>query len=281
LVIGESIVPLLQIAEIFGQDVAQAGKKDRASRDTKFCPFRNSACTKGGKTDPLGVCSFADAKQATTVCPVRFREGDRLFQHVGALAFGPGAHFRVIPEFRLLRIPGTNKKIGKIDYLLALLDKDENAVDFAALEVQSVYISGRSIKPAFKKYLKMGKITDDSLRRPDFRSSAQKRLMPQLTLKVPVFRRWGKKFFVAVDEMFFKNIPPMNPVSPDSSEVTWLVYPFRLQTGGGYALGTPKIVYTIWDDVLSALREGEPPEKAEVLAELDSKRNRKRTAFKT
>ncbi len=265
----------MQIAEVFGQDVQQTRTLDRAARDTKHCPFRNSPCTKGGRVRPLGICSYADATSATTVCPVRFREGNQIFLDAGRLAFGKGARIKVITEFRLLRIPETKRKIGKIDYLLAKLDKDGKPVDFAALEVQSVYISGKSIKPAFNQYLATGEITNESLRRPDFRSSAQKRLMPQLTLKMPVFRRWGKKFFVAVDDAFYRALPPIKPTSAGNSEVTWLVYPFQRKTTGGYTLGEPKIIYTQWDEVLSALREGEPPEQPEVLSEIALQRDRK------
>jgi hypothetical protein len=161
------------------------------------------------------------------------------------------------------------------------LDGGGNVTDFAALEVQSVYISGDSIKPAFNRYLATGALTNQSLRRPDFRSSAQKRLMPQLTLKVPVFRRWGKGFFVAVDEMFFKALPlaGVRQVSPGNAEVTWVIYPFGRQPSGGYTLGDPRIVHTQWDDVLSALREGEPPEQGEVLSEIASPKNRNRPVF--
>jgi len=272
---------VLQIAEVFGQDVKQTSLLPRAKRDSKWCPFRKSSCTKGGKNEPLGICSFGDASRATTVCPVRFREGNRLFVDVGRLAFGTGMRVIAVPEFRLLRIPETKRKIGKIDYLLARLDDEGIPADFAALEVQSVYVSGKSIKPAFNEFLETGALTSGSSRRPDFRSSAQKRLMPQLTLKVPVFRRWGKRFFVAVDEMFFDAMPAMKTVSPDNAEVTWLVYPFTRAKKGGYSLGEPKIACTLWDDVLMALREGEAPERAEVFAELASKRNRERTVFVT
>ncbi len=267
---------VLQIAEVFGQDVAKTLTLPREQRDTKWCPFRGSACTKGGKNDPLGICSFGDSKRATTVCPVRFREGDRLFLDVGRLAFGSGSRIVAVPEFRLLRIPGTGRKIGKIDYLLGQLDEKGTPIDFAALEVQSVYISGQSIKPAFNEFLNTGALSLADSRRPDFRSSAQKRLMPQLTLKVPVFRRWGKRFFVAVDQMFFDAMPPMKTVSAGNAEVTWLAYPFTRASPNGYTLGEPRVICTLWDDVLTALREGEAPEPSEVFKELASERNRNR-----
>ena len=104
------------------------------------------------------------------------------------IAFGDHAEYAVVPEVRVLEVErrGRKKKIGKVDFLLVKIESGE-AVDFAALEVQAVYISGRSIRPSFDSYMRDGKLDSDSKRRPDFRSSAQKRLMPQLALKIPIF----------------------------------------------------------------------------------------------
>ncbi len=154
------------------------------------------------------------------------------------------------------------------------------ATDFAALEIQSVYISGLSIRPAFNQYLAEGVLTEDALRRPDFRSSAQKRLMPQLALKVPIFRRWGKRFFVAVDSTLFDTLPRMRTQTAGNSEVTWLVYRFGRQSDGGYRMEDPIVRHALWDDVLEALREGRPPERDELLHEL-SKQVGKRRVLRT
>ena len=42
----------------------------------------------------------------------------------------------------------------------------------------------------------------NAVRRPDWRSSSAKRLMPQLQIKAPTLRRWGTKLAVAVDMPF-------------------------------------------------------------------------------
>lgn len=63
-------------------------------------------------------------------------------------------------------------------------------------------------------------------RRPDWRSSSAKRLMPQLQIKAPVLRRWFKKLAVSVDRPFFEAIggASKNP-SQDLNEgdIIWLV----------------------------------------------------------
>ncbi|MCE0522646.1 MAG: hypothetical protein LV480_07020 [Methylacidiphilales bacterium] len=261
---------VLQISEVFGNDTSQS--LDVEIRRKAWCPFRNSPCTKQGKTNPLGICSYSDGNRATCVCPIRFQEGGNLFIDVGRLAFGPSQKIMVAPEFRLLRIPSKkNKKIGKVDFIITRLDAGGKPIDFAALEVQAVYISGHSIRPAFDHFLTTGNLNEDSKRRPDFRSSAQKRLMPQLSLKVPIFRRWGKKFFVAVDAAFFDALPPLKTVSADNAEITWLVYPFARKAHGGFSMGKPVIHHTLWDDVLTSLREGEAPDRSELLEEISAR----------
>jgi len=233
------------------------------------CPFRGNDCAKGNKTDPLGICSLTEGRIATVVCPVRFLEGGIMFHDAAKIAFGKGVKCVAVPEVRVLEVlrGGKRKKIGKVDFLLTHIVENK-AVDFAALEVQAVYISGATIRPAFNHYIQTGELLDDGKRRPDFRSSAQKRLMPQLALKVPIFRRWGKRFFVATDSTFFSELPPMNPQSSGNSEVTWLNYDFERQREGGYKMQSPNVVHTLWDDVETALREGRAPEKSELLVQL-------------
>jgi hypothetical protein len=186
-----------------------------------------------------------------------------------------------VPEVRVLEVErGAKKqKIGKVDYLLVHL-REGAAVDFAALEVQAVYISGTTIRPAFDRYIEFGELAEDGKRRPDFRSSAQKRLMPQLALKVPIFRRWGKRFFVAVDTTFFAELPALKGQSAGNGEVTWLVYDFKRGHEGGYFMGSPEVAHTLWDDVEHALREGVAPEKSEMMAQL-TKAARKFTPFES
>ena len=269
---------LLPIAEIFGHSIDDHTAVARQDRVNRHCPFRNEACTKGSANDPLGVCSLSDGKSLAIVCPVRFIEGGRVFKDVGRLAFGPGVRIIAAPEVRILRVtrPQTGARqrehrVGKVDYLVARLDHQGRPTDFAALEVQAVYFSGGSLRHAFGGYMRTGQLPKGSERRPDWRSSAQKRLMPQLGLKIPVFRRWGKKFFVAVDSHFFGALPAMRTVDGlANSEVTWLVYPFA-KARVGYAIGDPNLAYTTWDDVLTALREGVAPDPAEILAEIRRK----------
>lgn len=262
---------LLSVAEIFDHSVADNSEHAKERREQKLCPFRSERCNKGNLNNPLGICSFTDGQEAGVVCPTRFIEGGRIFTDVGRASFGAGANVLVAPEIRILRM-GNGRRIGKVDYIIAKLGADQQVVDFAALEVQAVYFSGGGIRPAFDQFLKTGQFSADSRRRLDYRSSAQKRLMPQLNLKVPVFRRWGKRFFVAVDSLFFANLPTFKTVSSiENSEITWLVYSFA-KTKHGFQMQPPKLFFTLWEDVLTALREGQEPTPAEIMAEITAKR---------
>ena len=135
----------LDISEVFGHDVNDHSADGKRDRQRMWCPFRDSKCTKG-ETTSSGICSFGDEQEATSVCPVRFLEGHRIITDAGRIAFGEGKKIVALPEMRLLRVPGTGKRIGKIDFLIALLDSRGQPTDFAALEVQAVYISGKSVR---------------------------------------------------------------------------------------------------------------------------------------
>lgn len=266
---------MMEVAEIFGYDYADQSEDAWIARNAKHCRFRDSPCTKSGILDPLGICTLSNGHRAAALCPVRFLEGNRIFRDAAAIAFGPGATIAIFPEIRILEIePLTDseraRKIGKVDFLIAKIE-DNHVIDFAAVEVQAAYFSGRSLKPAFNIFLNEGHFgSENTQRRPDFRSCAQKRLVPQLQLKIPVFRRWGKKFFVVVDSEFFGSLPHFPVTSPSNSELTWLAYPLEKQSAK-FALGEPVIAYSQWDVVQNSLREGEPPDPDEIVKELETK----------
>jgi len=92
-----------------------------------------------------------------------------------------------------------------------------------------VYFSGKGIPSDFEILLTdNGEKAPDptEFRRPDWRSSSAKRLMPQLRIKAPTLRRWGTKSAVAVDLPFFEAIngPTAKPShDPDDGDIIWMV----------------------------------------------------------
>lgn len=271
------------ISEVFGHGIQIQSEQAWADRNAKHCSFRDSPCTKSSIKNPIGICSLSTGKEAAALCPARFLEDDRIFTDAANQAFGAGVRFGVFPEVRILKLPdagknGADRKIGKVDFLLGKIENGQ-VVDFCAVEVQAVYFSGTTIRPPLEYYLKHRELDiANSERRPDFRSSAQKRLVPQLQLKVPVFRRWGKKFFVVVDTQFFRALPLFSRTTAGNSELTWLNYPIQKSSSGSYKLEGPEIIFSEWEDVINALREGVPPDPSEIIGELEKKlrNNRKR-----
>ncbi|MFM9852347.1 MAG: NotI family restriction endonuclease [Sphingomonadaceae bacterium] len=265
----------MNIAEIFGHGIGDHTDTAWADRKEKRCRFRDGPCNKSSKTDPIGICSVSDGVAAASLCPVRFLEDGRIFRDAARIAFGESVSFAIFPEIRILQVPdpkksGKLKKIGKVDFVLGRIDGG-SVTDFYAVEVQAAYFSGTETRSALKHFIanrSFGAL--DTFRRPDFRSSAQKRLIPQLQLKVPVFRRWGKKFFVVVDSQFFRSLPEFRATTSANSELTWLVYPLARQ-GEVYQMQDVQPAFTQWADVETSLREGDAPDPSEIIGELQLK----------
>lgn len=265
----------MNISEVFGHGIGDHTEAAWTDRNERRCRFRDGPCNKSSKTDPIGICSVSDGEAAASLCPVRFLEGGRIFRDAARLAFGPSSSFAIFPEIRILQVPdpkksGKLKKIGKVDFVLGRIENG-SVTDFCAVEVQAAYFSGTETRSALKHFIanqSFGIL--DTFRRPDFRSSAQKRLIPQLQLKVPVFRRWGKKFFVVVDSQFFRSLPEFRTTTPANSELTWLVYPLA-RLGEVYQMQDVRPAFTEWADVETSLREGRAPDPSEIIGELQLK----------
>lgn len=119
--------------------------------------------------------------------------------------------------------------VGRIDSVL--VHPDLTYLRWCAVEMQAVYFSGPALSddyPLFVDPDTLGIPFPGKIRRPDYRSSGPKRLMPQLQIKVPTLRRWGKKMAVVVDEAFFASLGRMDNVSDVSnSDIAWFIVGFE------------------------------------------------------
>ncbi|MXZ87637.1 MAG: hypothetical protein F4Z07_02145 [Dehalococcoidia bacterium] len=75
------------------------------------------------------------------------------------------------------------------------------------------------------------------VRRPDWRSSSAKRLMPQLQVQVPLLRRWRSKTAVAVERPFLEALggaseEPSHDL--DAGDVIWMVPELVAGGSGSY-----------------------------------------------
>ena len=160
------------------------------------------------------------------MCPHRFAEHDLIPLWLAEI--GGFDDVYVATEVPFMRDPTTRRPAGRIDLVLASDPAASHWYGLYGLEVQAVYFSGDGMRPDFERLL-----TDDAprppqpgKRRPDWRSSSAKRLMPQLQVKTPTLRRWGKKLAVAVDLPFFEAIggkseDPSHDIN--DGDIIWLV----------------------------------------------------------
>ena len=96
-------------------------------------------------------------------------------------------------------------------------------------------------------------------RRPDFRSSGPKRLMPQLQVKVPTISRWGKKMAVVIDKAFWESLSEMRETKDLSNcEIVWFVVSFDAAKDGRFSLRPDAIHYTTLSNAVEGLTGGTP-----------------------
>lgn len=234
----------LGIAEWYGEPITRMTPERRrelaqaalGKAPAPTCPFQTGdvPCRKPG-----GVCSqrsyrpytrdyFADrigrpVGQIITMCPKRFEQDGVLHQWLAKIVGFKSVY--IAPEVPFMRNPETSREAGRIDLVLS---GDDAASDWYGLEIQAVYFSGKSMTPDFQLLAEdNGQLPPGptTLRRPDWRSSSAKRLMPQLMVKIPTLRQWGKKMAVAVDTAFFEAIGGNTPYpSHDLNEgdILWL-----------------------------------------------------------
>ncbi len=281
------------IGEWYGHSYLGLTRDERqnlaTSRDAQVCPFRigGGACTKKG-----GVCSFRlyeesqgsafpvsnDEDGLRVLCPRRFEEEMAIFQWVGETVLGT-SNPRIATEIGFLRAQDGKSNVGRIDMVLANQESDSTAFDWCALEIQAVYFSGRSMSEEFRNIINH---PGDSPpfpshhRRPDYRSSGPKRLMPQLQIKVPTLRRWGKKMAVVVDRHFFKSLGDIEVVDDLSSgDIAWFTVDFEQDVSGRRFKLVPDDVHvTTLERATEALTGGTPVTLPEFELDIRSKLDR-------
>lgn len=143
-----------------------------------------------------------------TICPQRFVQNLTAFRAIGKTVLGTDSPI-LISETPFLGQAGgseedSTRKAGRIDWILVRPDSlNAGQLRWCAIETQALYFSGRLMKPDFEAYAAQRQVIFPSfVRRPDHRSSAAKRLAPQLSVKVPRLTQWSAKTVVLVDQYF-------------------------------------------------------------------------------
>lgn len=250
------------LAEVFGHLIGDQSNKAGRYRSSRLCPFNNKVpnCTKDKAKNPLGVCSvFHDGAPAIT-CPIRFREDWLITDDAASFFFNDGASWSSLTEVRLNDANG--KTAGNIDIVLVAYDNNGKILEFGALEIQAVYISG-NVRDPFEYYMKDPKTrgqmdwsTQPNYPRPDYLSSSRKRLAPQLLFKGGILHSWQKKIAVALNKCFFDTLPSLTTVDKSKADIVWLIYDLEMTKEGGqdrYKLTKIDEVFTEFTPALTSI----------------------------
>lgn len=246
------------LAEVFGYPTDNLAKQAHNHRLGKLCPYNNKVrlCTKDKKDDPLGVCSVFDSGAPVITCPIRFRENWDILSDAAAFLFGQDATWTSFEEVRVFDAQG--KVAGNFDFVLVSYSQDGKILDFGALEVQAVYISGNVRKP-FQHYIadparRWDMTWSETQVRPDYLSSSRKRLVPQLMYKGGILQEWGKRMAVALQEPFFRSLPELPSSDERTADILWLVYDLvDNERESQYNLRIEQKIYTEFEAVVEAI----------------------------
>ncbi len=270
-------VPLTVLSPAERRKLAEVQYLPKSEQPAFGCPFQREVnCNKPG-----GVCSLrlyekssqtgevkpttGESGQLRTVCPLRFEEDRLIYRWVSETILGSNDPV-VLGEIGFLESPPSPEieavpsDVGRIDRVLVV--RNSKPLSWCALEVQAVYFQGRAMKNDFaviRGHLGDALPFPAALRRPDYRSSGPKRLMPQLQIKVPSLRRWGKKMAVVVDRSFFLAMGKMRTVPHISScDVAWFIVRYEETTDGRFRLFRDSVQFTTLEDSVEGLTAGVP-----------------------
>jgi Restriction endonuclease NotI len=267
--------------ELYGFDFcalppARVRELSSAPHKSQPCPFKVvpggllARCNKKG-----GVCSLrlftqheqgqAEAQgEPVITCPNRFLEAGLVTEWVGETLPETNKP-AVISQLPFLMgergtAAGQEDAVGKIDEVL--VNCQGGRLRWCALEFQAVYFSGRSMENDFRvmrEWTGPGVPFPEVQRRPDFRSSGPKRLMPQLQVKVPTISRWGKKMSVVVDRAFWDSLGDMGEVGEVSNcDIVWFVVSFGPSERGRFQIKRHQTHCTTLVSAVEGLTGGAP-----------------------
>lgn len=265
-----------------------------------ICPFLSTLVPDTRCNKASGVCSirrYAAGEDGTgitipgdkvvTVCPSRFLQkldnGKTLFVWISEKLLN-GHRPTVVKETPFLRTvsdslendEGETKKAGRIDWIIVNPNTmDAGELEWCAIETQALYFSGNKMRLEFDAYARAPTpvLFPIGKRRPDYRSSGPKRLSPQLDVKVPVLRNWGKKVVVVIDRYFYNNMYALKDSFPrakneqekrDNSDVIWFIVDYDDDMN----MTASEIIYTTLELSRTALNATEPLSKSDFTLEL-------------
>lgn len=246
------------------------------------CPFQNGyPCKKPGGVCGIRVYSEDNGRIDASVggmvvtCPKRFEQDNVVLRWLAEIVGFDQRKARVAREVPFMTNTRTGKLAGKIDYVLA--EHKHGRMQWHGLEIQAVYFSGVSMEHDFlclNTDSRRRAPFPENIRRPDWRSSGAKRLMPQLEIKGPTLRRWNAKLAVCVDSDFFKSIGGPSPdpsIDLDSGDIIWLTAKFVEDTNGACHIRRDHWEVLTLEESQRRLRSSETLNRADFEAALNDK----------
>lgn len=269
------------LAEVFGFPITNTTRKARRYRQNRLCPFHNvvPSCTKDKANDPLGVCSIFYEQRPVITCPIRFRQDWLIAEDAAGFFFPPQTQWTSLSEVRLTDKDGN--PAGNIDLTLVAYDQQGKVLDFGALEIQAVYISGNIRRP-FEGFMSQRQpsdfewLTGAHYPKPDFLSSSRKRLAPQLLYKGGILKSWGKKQAVAIQKCFFETLPILPTVAENKADIAWFVYDlFFSKKEGVYELRLVDKVFSEFEPSMRQIVTSKPGLLTDFIAKLQHRLDEK------
>jgi hypothetical protein len=270
---GRSFVQLTPQERRYYASIQAIPKVERAPQP---CPFQSKPGNVANCGKPGGICSLRSYEKAPasglvtvdsrssslrTTCPNRFEQDGTIYRWIGEtlLADADASPIGETPFLQRVPLMGpveseSKREVGRIDNVLAT--PGTRPLQWAPVEKQAVYFSGEKMGLEFQNIANFegqGLPFPIKNRRPDYRSSGPKRLLPQLEIKVPTLRTWGKKMAVVVDEDFFNQLGQMKPANDISNaEVVWFVVGY-IEGVGGFKLVPLKTFLTTLKEAVDGL----------------------------
>nr|WP_199245429.1 NotI family restriction endonuclease [[Phormidium] sp. ETS-05] len=145
-------MPKQPLGEVFGFPIHNLSQAAQRYRQNRLCPYNNKvpSCTKDKANDPLGVCSVYEGDDLAITCPIRFRQDWLIAEDAAQFFFPETTKWTSLTEIRLNDKNG--QSAGNIDVVIVAYDDRGRIIDFGALEVQGVYISG-NVRLPFEYYM--------------------------------------------------------------------------------------------------------------------------------
>ncbi|MCI0603731.1 hypothetical protein L0156_12050 [bacterium] len=283
-----------------------------AEADDRPCPFKyppGQLCTKAGgvcsirlyqKIGEKVTIAAADDGMIRATCPYRFHQGNKIVSWIGEALLSTSVP-KVVKEIRFLRAlptigqkgaevsevgeplteelekeePEKEKDIGRIDMIL-VHPALKQPLQWCAVEIQAVYFSGKAFRREFPAIAAHTPPPDIPWalhgRRPDYRSSGPKRLLPQLQTKARDIRRWGKRLAVVVDRGFFNALAQMRfQKDISNADIAWFVVRFEETKSPIASIKLDGVFYTELEDAVTGLTMGKALTQAQFEANILAK----------